>query len=132
MLAWLRSISTILLTNSSSANCALNYTGNAMPVSFAETSSIAISSNNCIAACGCGGPTAIQPLSDSCAFGGAQPLFKSLSKVAYSPDGTCLAAIDCSTPTNVLIYSVNPDCSLSGPRLWWCKCQARPISHFLQ
>ena len=54
-------------------------------------------------------------LNGSCALENLTVASSGLRRVAYSPDGSCLAAIDCSTPTNILTFGVNPDCSLSGP-----------------
>ncbi len=74
--------------------------------------SIAISSLNCFTAGRCGGD--FTGTLFNCTLNATNFPNVRFSKVAYSPDGTCLAAIDCSTPTNVLTFSINPDCTLSS------------------
>ena len=96
-------------TFSASSNCALSTTGSFNAQSI---NSVAISSLNCIAAGSCLVSSLAAPLT-SCTVGLTSAL--NVSELVYSADGTCLAAIDCSTPTNILTFGINYDCSVSAP-----------------
>ncbi len=93
----------------SSSNCTLSSTG-LIPFQGSGINSVAISSINGVTIARCSSPLIGTLL--NCALEVEIANF-SFKKVAYSPDGGCLAAIDCSMPTKILTYKVNANFTLT-------------------
>ena len=98
---------------SSGAGCTLSVIPAFIPTPGVNSVAISSSSPNCVTVGGCSG-SYTGTLNSTCGLSlstAPTPNAPAFKKVAYSPNGSCLAAIDCSG--NVNTYSVGSDCSLT-------------------